>query len=88
MVYDRIFCSIQFLKYPTLAKTVKASLMSHLGDPQDRFKSILIAGTNGKGSVAAILSNILMKNALKTGLYTSPHLISVTERLKINNLAL
>ena len=60
-------------------------VLSHLGDPQDRFKSILIAGTNGKGSVAAILSNILMKNALKTGLYTSPHLISVTERLKINN---
>lgn len=59
-------------------------VLEYLDNPQDKFKSVLIAGTNGKGSVAAILSNILTKNNLKTGLYTSPHLISVTERLKID----
>ena len=60
-------------------------VLTHLGNPQDKIGSVLIAGTNGKGSVAAILSNILIQNGYKTGLYTSPHLISVTERLKINN---
>ena len=60
-------------------------VLGYLANPQHQFKSVIIAGTNGKGSVAAILSNILIKNGLRTGLYTSPHLVSVTERLKINN---
>ncbi len=59
-------------------------VFTYLGNPQDKIESVLIAGTNGKGSVAAILSNILIQNDYKTGLYTSPHLISVTERLRIN----
>lgn len=60
-------------------------VLDYLDNPQDKIKSILIAGTNGKGSVASILSSILISNGYKTGLYTSPHLISVTERFKINN---
>jgi len=60
-------------------------VLNYLVNPQDKIKYILIAGTNGKGSVASILSEILTSNRYKTGLYTSPHLISVTERIKIDN---
>lgn len=60
-------------------------VLNYLGNPQNNIRYILIAGTNGKGSVASILSNILIHNGHKTGLYTSPHLISVTERIKVNN---
>ena len=61
-------------------------VLSFLGNPHDKIKSVLIAGTNGKGSVATILSSVLISNGYKTGLYTSPHLVSVTERIKINGL--
>lgn len=56
-----------------------------LGNPQDSLKCIHVAGTNGKGSVCAIISTILTQNGYKTGLYTSPHIFSYTERIKINN---
>ena len=59
-------------------------LLSKLGNPQDTFKSIHIAGTNGKGSVAAMLSSILTKAGYKVGLYTSPHLVDYTERIRVN----
>ena len=55
-----------------------------LGDPQTRFPSILIAGTNGKGSTAATLSSILTAAGYRTGLYTSPHLSRVNERIRID----
>ncbi|CAN5218216.1 folylpolyglutamate synthase/dihydrofolate synthase family protein [soil metagenome] len=55
-----------------------------LGNPQDTFKSAHIAGTNGKGSTAHTLAAILQVAGYKTGLYTSPHLKSFTERIKIN----
>lgn len=55
-----------------------------LGDPQNAFPSILIAGTNGKGSTAATLSSILQAAGYCTALYTSPHLSRVNERLQIN----
>jgi dihydrofolate synthase/folylpolyglutamate synthase len=58
-------------------------LLGHLGDPQLRFRSILIAGTNGKGSTAATLSSILIASGLRTGLYTSPHLERVNERIRV-----
>ncbi len=54
------------------------------GNPQDEFKSVHIAGTNGKGSTASFISGILTGNGYKTGLYTSPHLIDITERVKIS----
>lgn len=59
-------------------------LCDGLGNPQERFKSIHIAGTNGKGSVAHILSAILQAQGLKVGLYTSPHYRDFRERIKIN----
>ncbi len=61
------------------------SILKVLGNPQNNFKSILITGTNGKGSVSTFLSNILLESGYKTGLYTSPHLISVNERIRVNN---
>ncbi|MFN3921408.1 MAG: bifunctional folylpolyglutamate synthase/dihydrofolate synthase [Caldimicrobium sp.] len=59
-------------------------LLKKLGNPHLKFFSIHVAGTNGKGSTCAILSTILTHFGLKTGLYTSPHLIKVEERFKIN----
>ncbi|MEZ4827393.1 MAG: folylpolyglutamate synthase/dihydrofolate synthase family protein [Bacteroidia bacterium] len=55
-----------------------------LEQPQWKFKSIHIAGTNGKGSVSAMLNSILMEAGYKTGMYTSPHLLSFTERMRVN----
>ena len=60
------------------------TLAHALGDPQDRFPSILIAGTNGKGSTAATLASILSASAYRTALYTSPHLWHVNERIQID----
>src|SRR4051812_38958895 len=60
------------------------TLLAALGDPHRRFRSILIAGTNGKGSTAATLASILTESGLKTGLYTSPHLERVNERIRVN----
>lgn len=57
-----------------------------LSNPQDRLKYIHVAGTNGKGSVCAIISTILQNAGIKTGLYTSPHIFDYTERIKINNI--
>jgi dihydrofolate synthase/folylpolyglutamate synthase len=60
-------------------------LAAALGDPQQRFPSVLIAGTNGKGSTAATLASILSAAGLRTALYTSPHLTRVTERIRTSN---
>ncbi|MDR3724868.1 MAG: bifunctional folylpolyglutamate synthase/dihydrofolate synthase [Terracidiphilus sp.] len=58
-------------------------LLAKLGDPQKKFPAVLIAGTNGKGSTAATLASILSAAGLRTGLYTSPHLERVNERIRI-----
>ena len=55
-----------------------------LGHPQDKFKSIHVAGTNGKGSSSHMLASILAQSGYKTGLYTSPHLKNFNERIKVN----
>jgi dihydrofolate synthase/folylpolyglutamate synthase len=60
------------------------ALLKELGEPQLRFKSVLIAGTNGKGSTAATLASIANAAGIKTGLYTSPHLVRATERIRIS----
>jgi dihydrofolate synthase / folylpolyglutamate synthase len=60
------------------------AMMQALGDPQSKYPSIHIAGTNGKGSVAAMSESILRHAGLVTGLYTSPHLVRVEERIRIN----
>jgi dihydrofolate synthase / folylpolyglutamate synthase len=56
-----------------------------LGDPQEKFKTIHIGGTNGKGSTSAITASILQASGLKVGLYTSPHLEDFRERIKVND---
>ena len=65
-----------------IANTV--SLMQHLGNPERKFRSIHVAGTNGKGSVSHMLASVLMQAGYKVGLYTSPHLIDFRERIRIN----
>jgi dihydrofolate synthase/folylpolyglutamate synthase len=59
-------------------------LLEALGDPQRTFPAIHVAGTNGKGSVSAMLEAILRAHGLRTGLYTSPHLVRVEERIRVD----
>ncbi|MFI5119670.1 MAG: bifunctional folylpolyglutamate synthase/dihydrofolate synthase [Thermoanaerobaculia bacterium] len=67
---------------PGLSRT--RALLASLGNPESSFSSILIAGTNGKGSTAATISALLAAAGVRCGLYTSPHLVSVTERIRVN----
>ncbi len=59
-------------------------MLEKLGNPHHEFASIHVAGTNGKGSVCAMIESILREHGMKTGLYTSPHLVKFNERIKIN----
>lgn len=59
-------------------------LCQHLGNPQHQFKTVHVAGTNGKGSVSHMLASVLQQNGYTTGLYTSPHLYDFRERIKVN----
>lgn len=61
-------------------------LLGELGHPQRRFRSVLIAGTNGKGSTAATLASILTASGMRTGLYTSPHLEQANERIRVDGV--
>jgi dihydrofolate synthase/folylpolyglutamate synthase len=67
-----------------LSNTIK--LCEALGNPQHNFKSIHVAGTNGKGSTSHMLASILQSAGYKTGLYTSPHLKEFTERIRIDGV--
>lgn len=60
------------------------ALCAHLGNPERKFKSIHVAGTNGKGSCSHMLASVFQQHGYKTGLYTSPHLIDFRERIRIN----
>ncbi len=62
------------------------AVLNLLANPQDEMKVIHIAGTNGKGSVCSIIANVLKCAGNKVGLYTSPHLVEYTERIKINGI--
>ena len=59
-------------------------LLGALNNPERRFPGVLIAGTNGKGSTAATMASILQASGLRVGLYTSPHLVRINERIRIN----
>lgn len=61
-----------------------SDLLLRLGNPQNSYKTILIAGTNGKGSTAVMTASILHSAGYKTGLYTSPHLVNVRERITVD----
>lgn len=64
------------------------ALLAALGDPQLRYRTVLVAGSNGKGSTSALLAAMASAAGCRTGLYTSPHLESVEERLRIDGLAI
>ena len=87
MSYDEIVTYIynipKFTKKRTMAET--KSLMDFFGNPQEKFTYIHIAGTNGKGSVSAMLENCIRACGHKTGLFTSPHLVKINERICIDN---
>src|SRR5215207_9736998 len=59
-------------------------LLAQLGNPQNNYLKVQVAGTNGKGSVCAFLNSICVTAEIKTGMFTSPHLVSVTERIQID----
>lgn len=60
------------------------TLLAELGNPQEKYLKVQVAGTNGKGSVCAFLDSICGQADIRRGLYTSPHLVSITERIKID----
>jgi dihydrofolate synthase/folylpolyglutamate synthase len=59
-------------------------ILQHIGNPQNSYPTIHVAGTNGKGGVCSYIASILQENGLKVGLYTSPHIIEFNERIRIN----
>src|SRR6476660_4307666 len=61
------------------------TLLKYLGNPQTKFKSAHIAGTKGKGSTCHMLASMLQAGGLKTGLYTSPHIVDIRERIRLNS---
>ena len=63
-------------------------LLAALGNPESSFPPVLVAGTNGKGSTSATLASILRASGLKTGLYTSPHLVRINERIRLDGTAI
>ena len=76
-------------QYPEAFKLDRMrALAKEFGNPQNAFESILIAGSKGKGSTAAFLSSILRMENWKVGLYTSPHLSEVNERIQVNGLCI
>nr|MBC7613731.1 bifunctional folylpolyglutamate synthase/dihydrofolate synthase [Pseudopedobacter sp.] len=78
-----MFTRVGISAYKTdLDNTIK--FCAHLNHPEEKFKSIHVAGTNGKGSTSHMLAAILQKAGYKTGLYTSPHLKDFRERIRIN----
>jgi dihydrofolate synthase/folylpolyglutamate synthase len=87
-VFDRLSDEINDISSPGIREGLErtARLLELMGSPQKRFKAVHILGTNGKGSTAASLETILIASGMKTALYTSPHLISLQERLRVGGL--
>jgi dihydrofolate synthase/folylpolyglutamate synthase len=81
---ERLYALRTFGIKPGLETTL--ALLGRLGDPQHSFAAIHVAGTNGKGSVCAMLESVLRKTGLRVGLYTSPHLIRFNERIRVNGV--
>ena len=69
---------------PGLDNTLR--LMKHVGNPHEKLRAIHVAGTNGKGSTSHLIAAALQASGLRVGLFTSPHLVSLTERIRINGV--
>src|SRR5467141_1149854 len=88
MSFDEALSYLLSLGHETL--TIKLglanteALLAALGNPHQDFPAVQIAGTNGKGSTAVMLDSICRAAGIRTGLFTSPHLISITERISIS----
>src|SRR5271157_6575579 len=61
-------------------------VLARLGNPHLKYPTAIVAGTNGKGSTAAMLASILLQAGHRTGLYTSPHLVRINERIRVNGV--
>ena len=81
-VLDTIEHQRRFGRHPGVE--VSGQMLHLLGDPQEGMPFIHIAGTNGKGSVAAFLCAMLQQAGLKTGMFTSPHLVAFEERIRVD----
>src|SRR2546428_2012209 len=88
MTFEQSLSYLLSLGHETLAIKLGLAntdtLLAALGNPQTSFPSVQIAGTNGKGSTAVVLDSICRAAGIKTGLFTSPHLVSITERIRID----
>ncbi len=80
---DYIFSFSSLGAKPSLERIKK--LLKSVDEPQNSFKSVHISGTNGKGSVATYISSVLTESGYKTGLFTSPHIVSFCERIKVDS---
>ena len=83
-ILNRIYKHINNKQIRDISRVKK--VLNEFNNPEKDLKVIHVAGTNGKGSVCASLSSILTKASCKTGLFTSPHLVKINERIKINNI--
>lgn len=83
---ERLYALRTFGIKPGLA--VETALLEKMGNPQSSFAAIHVAGTNGKGSVCALLDAVLQTTGLTVGLYTSPHLVKFNERIRVNGEAI
>lgn len=79
---EKVHSSLKFGIRPGLGRI--SYLMRALGNPQDKLKFVHVAGTNGKGSVSAMVANMLIKSGKRTGLFTSPYVIDFRERIQLN----
>ena len=79
---EKVHSALKFGIRPGLDRI--SYLLNRLGDPHKKLKFVHIAGTNGKGSVSAMLSCMLIKSGRKTGLFTSPYVIDFLERIQID----
>ena len=80
---DRVLSQLELFGTKLGLETTR-SVLAAVGDPHQRFSSVLVAGTNGKGSVASLLASIGTAAGYRTGLFTSPHLDRVEERIAVD----
>lgn len=84
IILDNLFAKQRFGIKPGLERTIE--LCNYVDNPQNSFKSIHVAGTNGKGSVCSAFASVFIENNYTTGIYTSPHLVEFNERISVNNI--